>query len=99
MRNFIHLMLLLFFFQSTTRLHRAIQDDLSSPSKTVLATGNAAFQDPISAERLLNQGYFVICLDSLLTGNINNITHLMECDRFRFVHQDVIEPYDPSGKN
>ena len=97
MRIFIHLIFLLFFCLSTTTC-RATQDDLDLTSKTILVTGGAGFLGSHLCERLLSQGHLVICLDSLLTGDINNIVHLMGNDRFRFVHQDVIQPYDPLEK-
>jgi len=54
-------------------------------------TGGAGFLGSHLCDRLLQDGHEVICLDNLLTGSIDNISHLMGCDRFRFLKHDVTE--------
>lgn len=54
-------------------------------------TGGAGFLGSHLCDRLLQDGHEVICLDNLLTGSIENIAHLMDCERFRFLKQDVTE--------
>lgn len=56
-----------------------------------LVTGGAGFIGSHLCERLLNDGLYVICLDNLLTGNPENIAHLIGHERFRFVKYDVTD--------
>ncbi len=58
----------------------------------VLVTGGAGFLGSHLCERLLNDGYDVICLDNLFTGSKDNIRHLLDNKYFEFVRHDVIEP-------
>jgi dTDP-glucose 4,6-dehydratase len=55
----------------------------------VLITGGAGFIGSHLCERFLAEGHDVIAMDSLLTGNADNIAHLIDNDRFRFVKHDV----------
>jgi dTDP-glucose 4,6-dehydratase len=57
----------------------------------IVITGGAGFLGSHLCDRLLHSGHHVICLDNLLTGSIDNITHLMGHERFRFVKHDVTE--------
>jgi dTDP-glucose 4,6-dehydratase len=57
----------------------------------VVITGGAGFLGSNLCDRLLGLGHQVICLDNLITGSIDNISHLMGNERFRFVKHDVTE--------
>ncbi|MCX6354414.1 MAG: SDR family oxidoreductase [Candidatus Aureabacteria bacterium] len=57
--------------------------------KTCVVTGGAGFLGSHLCDRLLSEGYRVICLDNLLTGSIKNIEHLAGNERFVFIKQDV----------
>ena len=59
--------------------------------KRVLVTGGAGFIGSHLCERLLNEGYEVICMDNLFTGQKDNIRHLMDNHYFEFIRQDVLE--------
>jgi len=61
-------------------------------SKRVLITGGAGFVGSHLCKRLLAEGNEIFCLDNLYTGRLENIKHLMECERFHFLQQDVMEP-------
>jgi dTDP-glucose 4,6-dehydratase len=57
----------------------------------IVITGGAGFLGSHLCDRLLELGHTVVCLDNLITGNIQNISHLMGNERFRFVKHDVTE--------
>ncbi len=58
-----------------------------------LVTGGAGFLGSHICERLLREGHSVICLDNFVTGNIKNIDHLFENDRFALVEHDISTPF------
>jgi len=40
-------------------------------------------------ERFINEGFHVICMDNLITGDIKNVEHLLPLENFEFHHHDV----------
>jgi len=56
---------------------------------TVLITGGAGFLGSHLCDRYIDEGYQVICMDNLITGNAENIAHLMGNDNFTFIKHDV----------
>jgi len=48
-------------------------------------------------DRLLAQGHTVLTLDNLLTGSLRNLAHLHSEPRFRFVVQDITQPFSVDG--
>lgn len=63
--------------------------------KRALVTGGAGFLGSHMCDRLLEDGYTVICLDNLYTGSQSNIEHLLKNPQFTFVVHDIIYPFDP----
>ena len=59
------------------------------PKKSVLITGGCGFLGSHLCDRYLKEGFKVICIDNLLTGNADNIAHLMGNEHFKFIKQDV----------
>ncbi|HTN45430.1 MAG TPA: UDP-glucuronic acid decarboxylase family protein [Flavipsychrobacter sp.] len=57
--------------------------------KRVLITGAAGFLGSHLCDLFLREGYYVIGMDNLLTGNIKNIEHLFPVKEFEFYHHDV----------
>lgn len=55
----------------------------------VLITGGAGFIGSHLCEYFLERGHQVICMDNLLTGNLENIGHLFGQSRFEFIKHDV----------
>ena len=60
-------------------------------SMRTLITGGAGFLGSHLCDRFIKEGHEVICMDNLITGNMDNIAHLMGHERFRFIHHDVTE--------
>ena len=60
--------------------------------KRALVTGGAGFLGSHLCERLLQDGYDVICADNLFTGKKENIMHLMENPYFEFIRHDITVP-------
>ena len=58
-------------------------------SKKVLITGAAGFLGSHLCDRFMKEGYETIGMDNLLTGSMDNISHLMSDERFSFYHHDV----------
>ena len=56
---------------------------------TGVVTGGAGFLGSHLCDRLLAEGFNVICVDNLITGNTNNIAHLFGNDDFKFVKHDI----------
>ena len=59
--------------------------------RIALVTGGAGFIGSHLCDRLIGEGARVICLDSLLTGRLQNLEHLEREARFEFVEHDVID--------
>src|SRR6476661_4490225 len=57
--------------------------------KRVLITGGAGFLGSHLCDRFLAEGYHVIAMDNLVTGNLANIEHLFKREDFEFHHHDV----------
>lgn len=57
--------------------------------KRVLITGAAGFLGSHLCDRFVAEGYHVIGMDNLITGDLRNIEHLMPLERFEFHHHDV----------
>ncbi len=58
-------------------------------SKRILITGAAGFLGSHLCDRFLKEGYLVVGMDNLLTGNIKNIEHLFPVKEFEFYHHDI----------
>jgi len=56
---------------------------------TAVVTGGAGFLGSHLCDRLLSEGFKVFCVDNLLTGNIENISHLFGNEDFSFIKHDV----------
>jgi len=53
-----------------------------------LVTGGAGFIGSHLCENLLNDEHEVYCLDNLITGSLDNISHLTNNSRFTFINHD-----------
>jgi len=57
--------------------------------KRVLITGGAGFLGSHLCDRFIKEGFHVIAMDNLITGNLENIEHLFKLPQFEFYHHDV----------
>ncbi len=57
--------------------------------KRVLITGAAGFLGSHLCDRFIREGYHVIGMDNLNTGDMQNIQHLFPLNQFEFYHHDV----------
>jgi len=58
-------------------------------SKRVLITGAAGFLGSHLCDKFIKEGYYVIGMDNLITGDLKNIEHLFKLKEFEFYEQDV----------
>ncbi|QEH43634.1 UDP-glucuronic acid decarboxylase family protein [Chitinophaga sp. XS-30] len=58
-------------------------------NKRVLITGAAGFLGSHLCDRFIKEGFRVVGMDNLLTGNIKNIEHLFPLKNFEYYHHDV----------
>jgi dTDP-glucose 4,6-dehydratase len=61
----------------------------------VLVTGAAGFLGSHLTDRLLGEGYAVLGVDNLSTGDRENMAHLAAEPRFEFEERDICLPFDP----
>ena len=66
--------------------------------KTAVVTGGAGFLGSHLCDKLLSEGIRVVCIDNLITGDIENISHLFGNDNFVFVKHDVTNFIHVPGK-
>ncbi|MCX2494149.1 SDR family oxidoreductase [Pedobacter sp. PF22-3] len=57
--------------------------------KRILITGAAGFLGSHLCDRFIKEGYHVIGMDNLITGDMANIEHLFKLDNFEFYNHDV----------
>ena len=65
---------------------------ISFEDQRVLVTGGAGFLGSWICETLLASGAHVTCVDNFASGRKENIQHLMEKERFRFIEHDISTP-------
>ena len=58
----------------------------------ILVTGGAGFIGSHLCERLLNDGYDVLCVDNYYSSTKDNIAHLLDNPRFEVIRHDITFP-------
>jgi dTDP-glucose 4,6-dehydratase len=66
--------------------------------KRVLITGAAGFLGSHLCDRFIAEGYDVVGMDNLITGDLKNIEHLFKLEQFEFYHHDVSKFIHVPGK-
>ena len=66
--------------------------------KRVLITGAAGFLGSHLCDRFIKEGYHVIAMDNLITGDIKNIEHHFSNTAFEFIEHDVTKHIEIPGK-
>jgi len=68
-------------------MHNTAENNIMN--KRILITGAAGFLGSHLCDRFIKEGYDVIGMDNLITGDLANIEHLFGLDNFVFYHHDV----------
>lgn len=55
----------------------------------ILITGGAGFIGSNLVDHFLAKGHFVVCLDNLATGHIENISEALKNEHFTFIEGDI----------
>ncbi len=66
--------------------------------KRILITGAAGFLGSHLCDRFVREGYQVMGMDNLITGDLKNIEHLFKLEQFEFYHHDVTKFIHISGR-
>ncbi len=66
--------------------------------KRILITGAAGFLGSHLCDRFIKEGYDVIGMDNLITGDMKNIEHLLKLKEFEFYNHDVSKFIHVPGK-
>lgn len=64
--------------------------------KTILVTGGTGFLGSNLCQRLIREGNKVICVDNNYTGNLSNVSMIMDHPNFTFINHNIIEPLETS---
>ena len=66
--------------------------------KRILITGAAGFLGSHLCDKFIQEGFDVIGMDNLITGDLKNIEHLFKLENFEFYHHDVSKFVHIPGK-
>jgi dTDP-glucose 4,6-dehydratase len=66
--------------------------------KRVLITGAAGFLGSHLCDRFIKEGFHVLAMDNLITGDLKNIEHLFSLEQFEFYHHDITKFIHISGE-
>jgi len=65
--------------------------------KTTLIAGGAGFLGSHLCDRFIKDGHKVICVDNLITGSLDNVSHLQDNPDFEFLNQDISDTFTIDG--
>lgn len=66
--------------------------------KRILITGAAGFLGSHLCDRAIKEGFRVVAMDNLITGDLKNIEHLFKLEQFEFYHHDITKFIHIPGK-
>ena len=66
--------------------------------KKIVITGAAGFIGSNLVDRFIHEGFFVYGIDNLITGSMDNLSHLNSMNNFDFVNHDVTKYIDIKDK-
>ena len=66
--------------------------------KRILITGAAGFLGSHLCDRFISEGFKVIAMDNLITGDMKNIEHLISNENFEFILHDVTKFIEIEGE-
>ena len=66
--------------------------------KKIVITGAAGFVGSNLVDRLINEGFFIYGIDNLITGSLDNLSHLKTNNNFDFINHDVTKYIDIKDK-
>ena len=61
-------------------------------NKKILITGAAGFLGSHLCEQLINDGHEVICVDNFFTGSKENLSNIIDNNRFEIIRHDITLP-------
>lgn len=73
------------------------QQQKANIMKRVLITGAAGFLGSHLCDKFIDEGFHVIAMDNLITGDLKNIEHLFHLEQFEFHYHDVTKFVHVSG--
>ena len=82
---------------SSNEVNNSISD-IKNKTGRVLITGAAGFLGSHLCDRFIREGYDVIGMDNLITGDLKNIEHLFKLKQFEFYHHDVTKFIHVAGE-
>jgi dTDP-glucose 4,6-dehydratase len=83
---------------SSTGLSDVARAGSEARKPRALVTGGAGFLGSHLCERLLSEGYHVLCMDNLRTGTLENVAHLEGEAGFEYVDHDVSSHINVPGE-
>ncbi len=63
-----------------------------------VVTGGAGFLGSHLVDRLIQEGHVVVAIDNLITGSLDNLSHLSSDPRLEFIEADISEPIHVEGQ-
>ena len=60
--------------------------------KRILIAGGAGFLGSHLCDLFWQRDFEVICVDNLITGDVKNVSHLEEKERFVYINHDITRP-------
>ncbi|MBI2018739.1 SDR family oxidoreductase [Candidatus Daviesbacteria bacterium] len=65
----------------------------------IIVAGGAGFLGSHLCDKLIEQGNQIVCVDNLLTGNLDNVKHLKNNPNFQFIDHDVSKAFPENVKS